>query len=542
MMLCFRRFSQLVLGLIFVSCVTPTFGQDDTQLPDVEKDSLPPTLVAKGVTYVAKPVSYKELSERLSQLSGCLELKNTSTVKSYVMHYLYRPEKTKRILSRRVMYFPVFEQVLREEGLPDDLKYLAVVESALNAKAISSAGAGGLWQFMPSTGIEYGLQINSAIDERSNVIKSTQSAAKYLKHLFNQYNDWALALAAYNSGPHRVDAAIRRTRSRNFWVIQKYLPSETRNYVPAFIAATYICNFFNEHNLEPDYPELDMQLTDYVRVHEGMSMSAIANATGLKYQAVIDLNPGFKRAYVPPSQRGYYVILPQRVMPAFINHLNGMGGRKYDLDMNRYTNDLSSYGDGRYYHVVVSPAQAELVDQFASKMGCNGAQIAAWNNLPNNIVYPNQPLKIWRPVLVQRSSNERIAAPGSAKKDKPTPANGSAAPKPNSNTVVVGQPSGNKPAANPSARPVAAAPASTAPNDVTSPSGAAKPAANAPTTIIRKAGSGGPQKQYQFHKVKEGENLASLARRYNVSLDQLQVLNETTEVKPGALVKIKELK
>lgn len=204
--------------------------------------------------------SESEVSERLSYLTGCTPLNYNAVVRAYLQTYLYKkPEKTRDMLSKAGMYFHIFEAELKANGMPEDLKYLSVTESALNPLAVSRCGATGLWQFMPATGSEYGLEQNSAVDERSNPVEATRAALKYLKRLYGMYNDWALALAAYNSGPGNVNRAIKRGHSRNFWVIQKYLPQETRNYVPAFVSATYICNFYMMHNLMPDYPDLDMR-------------------------------------------------------------------------------------------------------------------------------------------------------------------------------------------------------------------------------------------------------------------------------------------
>jgi membrane-bound lytic murein transglycosylase D len=531
----FFRVSQLVFGLIFGCLAIPSFGQFADEPDPVVEDSISqinPNLVAK-TPYVVVPARDQDIADRLAQLSGCVELKPTSVVKSYVRHYVTRPEKTKRMLGRRAMYFHIFEEKLKEHGLPEDLKYLAVVESALNPQAVSRVGASGLWQFMPATGTEYGMQINSAIDERYNVVKSSDAAARYLKALYAEFGDWALALAAYNSGPNRVHSAIRRSGSRNFWSLQRFLPTETRNYVPAFVAATYICTYFTDHSIQPDYPELDAQLTDYIMVYEGMSFSAIASATGLSYDAVSTLNPGFKRSYVPPSTRGYYVMLPRRVMPAFVRHLNGLGGRQYRLEAAEYE-PSTDFGDGKYYMTQITPSESEYVDRFAQKIGCTGAQLRAWNNLPNHFVYPNEPLKIWNPVLVQKHSKDRIEAPkvNATAATKPTsPASGkptAAGTKPTTVpvTATTGKPTTATATTTSTVKPTTAAATTTKPVVVVKPQQPA--AANG--------------KEYQWHTVAKGEKLSDISRRYGVSTDALMMLNNTSDIKAGQRLKIKEIK
>jgi membrane-bound lytic murein transglycosylase D len=581
MSLSLSRVSRFVVGLTLFFFASPSVYSQYEEMSDVDADSAATARLVAKSPYVVKNVTDKEINDRLSQMTSCVDLRNTRVVKSYIMHYLYRPEKTRRLLSKMVTYFPLFEKKLLENEVPDALKYLSVVESALNANAVSRVGASGLWQFMPATGLDYGMQINSAIDERNNVVKSTEGAAKYLKHLFNQYNDWALALAAYNSGPNRVNGAIKRAGSRNFWVIQRFLPEETRNYVPAFIAATYICNFYNEHNLEPNFPELDEQLTDHISVYDGISFSAIAKATGLSYQMVSDLNPGFRRSYIPPSKRGYYLTLPKRVMPAMVRHLNSLGGNAYRLDGSEYANvsgDGATTGN-QYYFTNVAVSETDLADRFAAKIGASGVQLRAWNKLINPYVYANQTIKLWHPVhVIKHVGGIDVAA--AIKTEVPAspvrvPSNATA-PKPAAATTVTStKPSPNggsttvttitRPATNPPAKAavgtkptvsggaVAVSARTNTGNTTLVQPTAAKPsvptstvnaapitAKPAPTTIIKT--SSGTQTQYLFHKVKDKETLGDLARRYSVSEDALMRLNNTAEVKAGMLVRIKELK
>jgi membrane-bound lytic murein transglycosylase D len=440
-----------------------------------------------------------EIMERLSTLSGCVEYRSTGVVRGYIKTYVQvKTEKARTMLGKRLTYFPLFEQKLKEHGLPDDLKYLSVVESALNATAVSRVGATGLWQFMPSTGSEYGLRSNSAVEDRSNPVKSTDAAMRYLKELYRQFDDWALALAAYNSGPTRVNSAIKRAGSRNFWNIMRFLPQETRNYVPAFIAATYICNYFPVHGIRPYDPDLDEQMTNFINVYEGISFRDIADATGVSYTTIKTLNPGFKRDYVPPTTEGHFIILPQRVMPAFVRYLNQISSRGYNLENSEYFVN-STMGDGRYWQSVTVPKQAENINQFAQKFGLCGEHLKAWNKLNSNTVQPGQELIIYHPVYVQKHSSGRISAP---EQPKAKPGKTESGPK----VKKQFQESPQAPSPTPQI-----------------------PVVEEPKVI-----------QYQYHTVRRNESLEDIARQYATSIESLRKLNQIDSMKFGMRLKIRQ--
>ena len=488
------------LTLFLTFCAAPLFAQDTEVIQDADlaEPDTTETLVAKGGLPMPTDA---ELSERLSYLSSCVELKTHPVVKGYIRTYVQlKTEKARTMLGKRLTYFPLFEQKLKEYGVPTDLKYLAVVESALNPKAVSRVGATGLWQFMPATGAEYGLRTTGVVEDRSDPVKSTDAAARHLRDLFNQYNDWALALAAYNSGAGRVNGAIKRAHSRDFWAIQRYLPKETRNYVPAFIAATYICNYYISHGLMPHEPDFDEQLTNYIKVYEGMSFRDIADATGIDYQVVKTLNPGFRRDYVPTSTQGYHIILPERVMPAFVRYLNALGSRVYTLENN--DNFVSAdLGDGRYWNILVNVQQPEHVDNIAQRIGCNADHLKAWNRLTSSYVYTGQNLKIWRPVYVQKHSPIKIEAPVQ----------------------------GNKPKKNEAAKPT-----STNGNNTPRQPTAAQP------TIFRQQDSPRTGGEFQFHTVQRNESLEDIARQYATTVESIRKLNSLETVKVGMRLKIRE--
>ena len=492
----------LALALtLFANVVAFAQKEETQQLSDLEDPiDTSDILVAKGAYPIT--ISDAELRERLGALSSCLELRATGVVKGYIKTYVQiQTDKTRNMLGKRLTYFPLYEAKFQEYGVPEDLKFLSVVESALNAKAVSRVGATGLWQFMPSTGGEYGLRTNTAVEDRSNPVKSTDAAARHLRDLYKQFDDWALALAAYNSGAGRVNAAIRRAGNRNFWSIQRFLPAETRNYVPAFIAATYICNYFQMHGLAPNNPDLDQQLTDYVNVYEGVSFRDISDATGIPYQVIKDLNPGFKRDYVPPTNDGHFVIVPERVMPAFIRYLNSVSSaRKYKLDnIEKYTS--ADDGDGRYWISRANPKEVEHIDKFAARLGISGVQLKSWNDMESNYVQPGQMLKLYRPVFVQKHSGIRIEAPSIA-------------------TMSPGKPA-------------------VAPKKSNVPVGKTKPGGSQ-MALLQEEQQAPREKQYQYHTVRRNESLEDIARQYATSVESLRKLNNLDSVKFGARLKIRE--
>jgi membrane-bound lytic murein transglycosylase D len=349
-----------------------------------------------------------EVDARLDSLvNNAVPVRKDDVVKAFIKAYLYRHrEKSQEILGRTLMYFPLFEELLAEHNIPEDIKYLAIVESALAPKAVSRVGAVGLWQFMPGTARENGLQIDYYVDERQDPVKSTLAAIKYLTQLYTRYDDWALALAAYNSGPGRVNRAIRRGRSRDFWRIRRYLPRETRNYVPAFLAVTYLVKHHDDHQIEPVYPSLDEQLTETITVRDEYTFQEIARVTGLSQELIQALNPTYHLAFIPADSRGHHLTLPRRVMLAFQDY-----AEIRNADKNRYIPLIStpvyhqeaSRPASEYYTVeqyTVRPGE-QLVD-IAGNLQCPVRQLKAWNGLRSDQVKPNQVLRYYVPTAVRR--------------------------------------------------------------------------------------------------------------------------------------------
>lgn len=262
----------------------------------------------------------EEYVKKLSELPTEMEMSYNQVVRSYIDSYVHRyPKNLSKLLGLSEYYFPIFEQALLAEGLPVELKYLPVIESALNPTARSYVGAMGLWQFMPYTGKLYGLQINSLVDERCDVIKSTKAAVKYLKDLHEIYNDWLLVIAAYNCGPGNVNKAIRRANSsRDYWAIYNYLPRETRGYVPAFIAVNYAMEYATDvYNICPADAKMPLYC-DTVMVTERMHFEQIASNMDVTVDQLRKLNPQYKLDIVPGNTKPCGIIFPENSACDFI--------------------------------------------------------------------------------------------------------------------------------------------------------------------------------------------------------------------------------
>jgi membrane-bound lytic murein transglycosylase D len=225
-----------------------------------------------------------------------------------------------------LVYFPNIESKIIEKNLPIEIKFLSIVESALQPAARSSVGAVGLWQFMKSTARMYGLEIDSHVDERRDVEKSTDAALQYLSDLNERFGDWTLALAAYNCGPGNVRKAMRRSGGKDYWSIRKYLPRETRNYVPKFIAMTYLMNYYSDHDLSPQYPDELFVKTRKLLITEGITFSKVSALTGVPMETIEYYNPSYIGHYVPRSSEGKILELPSQAIYAMAEELNLVGG------------------------------------------------------------------------------------------------------------------------------------------------------------------------------------------------------------------------
>ncbi len=319
-----------------------------------------------------------------------LALEYNDRVKNFIRLYaLQRKEQVSRMLSLSEYYFPMYGKYLEKYDLPQELKYLSIVESALVAKARSRAAAVGLWQFIYSTGKLYGLDVNSHIDERSDPEKATDAACRYLKNLHKIYNNWELALAAYNCGPGNVNKAIRRSGGkRNFWQCYRYLPRETRGYVPAFIAVNYVMNYHLEHGL---YPKQERILPDEVTtvfVDKNMSFEHISALTHESVEVLEFLNPALKTKVIPGAHTPMDFVIPkdkELLFTSCVDSISALGGEEVEKSA------VLKVVPSKTYHYVRS---GETLSHIARRYGTSVRNVMAWNNLRSTRIHVRQRLVI----------------------------------------------------------------------------------------------------------------------------------------------------
>ncbi len=268
--------------------------------------------------------------DRLKRLPTVIEMPYNNVVQKFIDLYSgKRRRSVSFMLGASNFYMPIFEQALETYDMPLELKYLPVIESGLNPKAVSRVGASGLWQFMLATGKRYGLKVNTLIDERRDPVKASYAAAQYLKDLYKIFGDWNLVIAAYNCGPDKINKAIHRANSKDYWQIYPYLPEETRGYVPAFIAANYIMNYYCEHNISPMLTDLPVK-TDTVMVNRDIHFQQIAQVLDMDIDQIRELNPQYRRDIVNGSSGPSDLRLPCNYINAFIDKEDSIYNYKED--------------------------------------------------------------------------------------------------------------------------------------------------------------------------------------------------------------------
>ena len=322
-------------------------------------------------------------------------------IKSFLKN---RRSSLERLMSLSDYYFPMFEQEMSNQKIPLEMKYLAIIESALNPKARSRAGATGLWQFMYATGKSYGLEVNNYVDERSDPVRSTKAAAKYLNELYKIFGDWDLTLAAYNSGPGNVTKAIRRSNGKtNYWNLRPYLPRETAGYVPAFLATLYIFEYAKEHGFKPQKRANHLFQTDTIRVKEAIPFKDIAEITGMDVQDIQFFNPSYQLDVVPYVEgRNYAVRLPISEIGKFVsneqaiyNYLNEQKAQREQI--------LPEVAKGEQYaggkstkKTIYTVKKGDNLGKIASRHGVSINNLKRWNRMKSNKVRVGQRLSIYK--------------------------------------------------------------------------------------------------------------------------------------------------
>lgn len=361
-------------------------------------------------------VSDSIIAERMAYLDSQtpFDLVYNEEVRRYIDLYANRRrEQVSRMLGLAEYYFPMFEETLDQYDMPLEMKYLAIVESALNPQARSRVGAKGLWQFMYATGRMQGLHVSSYVDERSDPLKSTKAACDYLTKLYDIFGDWNLALAAYNSGPGNVNKAIRRSGGqKDYWAIRPWLPRETAGYVPAFIAVNYVMNFAPEHGLYATPSMLSYYQTDTIRVKHKLHFDQISTFTGLDREAIEILNPSYKLGIIPEvAGQSFYLVLPIEQMGVFINNedsIYALAAQQFEREEVKEPEMQEM--DERMVHRVRSGESLGLIGQ---KYGVSVRQIQNWNGLRGTTIRVGQRLVVYPRRLPQSTSTTTTTATSS---------------------------------------------------------------------------------------------------------------------------------
>jgi len=338
---------------------------------------------------------FKERLELLDQKS-MFNIEHNQIIERVTKSYLKnRKEALQKLMTLSQYYFPLFEEKLAKYDLPLELKYLAIVESALNPRAVSRMGASGLWQFMFYTGKMYNLEINTYVDERYDPIKSTEAACQYLSSLYEMYKNWELVLAAYNAGPGNVNKAIRRSNGvKNYWIIRGNLPRETQGYVPSFLATMYIFEYHKEHNIVPNKIQIQHRQTDTIHLKRKMSFEQISDLVDLSIDEIRFMNPSYKHEIIPfSSQKSYYLRLPIDKAGLFTSNEEKIYA--YVDDQKEKLEKIFKIKEQEAlairYHTI---RQGENLGGIARKYGVSVSNLKRWNNIAGTTIRAGKKLKI----------------------------------------------------------------------------------------------------------------------------------------------------
>lgn len=459
------------------------------------------------------PTTDQEYIDRLQRMPAVIEMPYNKIVRAFIDMYVERKKSlVESMLGMSLYYMPIFEQALDKYGMPMELKYLPIIESALNPTAVSRAGATGLWQFMLDTAKGLGLEINSLVDQRRDPYLSSDAAARYLKQLYNSYDDWSLAIAAYNCGPGNVNKALRRAGGgkKDFWEIYPFLPRETRDYIPAFIAANYAMTYYNHHNISPALASRPI-VTDTVHVNKRVHFQQISDVMGISMDELRVLNPQYRTDVIPGDIHPYALILPNIQAYCYIANEDSIVNHNAELYARRdvvepSTGTTVTAGDGGQYveEVIVKyhkVRRGENLASIARRYGVSQQSIRRTNGIGRR-VRRGQTLRIntiQRRYVPAPTQQDSTATPDT----KPQVAASDTVPDTKTNETA--EPT-------PQTRQVTDAMSNAKNNDKKNDNGRKN---------SRKKTESKPVK----HKVSSGENLTKIAKRYGVTIDQLRSAN-----------------
>lgn len=365
--------------------------QSRTLLQMLESDS----------TVEAQPVNDSIYAERLDRLPSIIEMTFNDVTKQFIERYANRHRRlVSNMLGLSAFYMPMIESALDSYNMPQELKYLPIIESAFNPKAVSRAGAKGLWQFMFQTGKLYGLKANSYIDERFDPLKSTHAAIRYLRDLHKFFQSWDLAIAAYNCGPGNVKKAIIRSGGKtNFWQIYRYLPRETRGYIPAFIAANYIMNYYEEHGITPMQPTLPIA-TDTIHVNKNLHFSQVSELCDIELDAIRAMNPQYIRDIIPGKSETCVLRLPNEAITSLLTLGDTVYKHKEEIffpptQLAQIEKGVKLNDGGRETGKRHKVRNGETLSTIARKYGVSVKQIMRANGMKNTRIRAGRYIKIY---------------------------------------------------------------------------------------------------------------------------------------------------
>jgi len=342
-----------------------------------------------------KDMLYEYRIAQLNKMSP-VALDYNEDVRRYIDLYTGpRKAEMAKIIGLTQLYFPIFEEALDRHALPHELKYLTIIESGLNPLAVSKSGAVGLWQFLLNTSRLFDLEVNSYVDERRDPYKSTEAACRYLDYLNSTFHDWQLVLSSYNGGPGEIRKAIERCKGEtSYWKLRPYLSEQAKNYVPAFIAAFYLINFYKEHGIVPKVPAYQYQGLDTLHIRYAVTFNQISSVIGLPVEQIRLLNPVYKRDYIPERKPWSVLVLPADKIQLYLQHETRiLGYSAVPLDYNLMVRQSgNTKGMTKIIHVV---QPGEFTHKIAMQYNCTLENIKAWNNLTGYEVKAGQRLVIW---------------------------------------------------------------------------------------------------------------------------------------------------